>query len=230
MARLVDAQQPMVEHAARTIARYGCPYEDLLQQGQLGLLHAVRTFDPQRGVRFWTYARWWVRAYIRRYVSRNRRIVPLASNRSYRKVATNLHKVEQRIGPDGEATHVADALSVSEEVVSRVRTALRSGDISLDGPRCPMTPTSEHPTPEDEVEARLAAVQRHDVLRRALAGLDEREREVIERRYLDEPGETLASLGRRLGVSRERARQLSERALRKLRCKLDEAEGSPEAA
>ena len=217
LRQLVDAHMPMVKYMVRRSPVKGCSLLDLQQQGQLGLLHAVRVFDPDRGVRFWTYARWWVRAYIKKYAWQNRRIVPLSSSRANRRVALNLRKVESRLGADGSPSRIAEELSVDEEVVATVQAALNGGDISLDEPTAARGLCSTTPSPEDEVDRRRAEERCFRVVYEALGELDDRDREIVERRYLCEEPETLACVGKRLGISRERVRQLSERALKRLR-------------
>ena len=232
LAELVGAHETLVGYIARSSSRHGCAVADLNQQGQLGLLHAVRVFDPERGVRFWTYARWWVRAYIRNYVWQNRRIVPLSSNRTHRRVVMNIRKVEGRLGARSTSTSIADALSVDEDSVRRVQNALSQRDVTLSDPVGSAVNLAIHgATPEEEVADRHARERCTELLRQALEVLDDRDREIVERRYLRESPETLASLGKRLGISRERVRQLSQRALRRLRdelCVRDEA--APELA
>lgn len=217
LRELVDAHLPMVKYMVRRSPVKGCSLADLQQQGQLGLLHAVRVFDPNRGVRFWTYARWWVRAYIKKYAWQNRRIVPLSSSRANRRVALNLRKVESRLGADGSAERIAQELSVDEEVVCSVQAALNGGDISLDEPTSGRGISAATPSPEEEVDRLRAEARRVRLVYEALDELDPRDREIVERRFLCEEPETLACVGKRLGISRERVRQLSERALARLR-------------
>jgi RNA polymerase sigma-32 factor len=195
----------------------------LVQQGFLGLCRAVERYEPERGLRFWTYARWWVRAMVRSYVWSNRRIVPLSSNRTHRHVAAKLRKVESRIG--GDRAELAKQLEVSEEDIDRVRQALGSGDVSLDWTVSPaMTPVANDTSPEVEVADGRNQQRREELVGGALDVLDEREREIIERRYLQESPPTLADLGQEMGISRERVRQLCERALGKLKNAVTEEE------
>jgi len=214
---LVKAHLPMVRYMVRRSQVKGCSLQDLHQQGQLGLLHAVRVFDPERGVRFWTYARWWVRAYIKKYAWQNRRIVPLSSSRANRRVALNLRKVESRLGSEGSPDRIAEELSVDEAVVESVQAALDGGDVSLDEPTAGRGLSAKIPSPEEEVDKRRASERCMALVHEALDELDPRDREIVERRYLTDQPETLARVGKRLGISRERVRQLSERALHRLR-------------
>lgn len=215
---LVQAHQPMIDYMVRQRPHGSCSQQDLRQQGALGLLRAVETFEPERGLRFWTYARWWVRASVRSFVWQNRRIVPLSSNRAHRRLATNIHRVESELGSDATPAAIAEALGVTEEDVTRVQTALRQGDVSLDGPQVPLTHhRDERSNPEADADAERKERRRRELVREALGQLDERERQIVEQRFLTDDPETLAGIGRRLGISRERVRQLSERALRKMR-------------
>lgn len=222
---LVRAHQPMVDYMVRQRPYDRCSQQDLRQQGALGLLRAIETFEPERGLRFWTYARWWVRASIRSFVWHNRRIVPLSSNRTHRRLATNIHRVESNLGADATPAKIADELGVSEEDVERVQTALRQGDVSLDGPHVPATfhQDARH-DPEADADARAKGARRRELVGEALEVLDERERHIVQRRFLSSDPEPLASIGRRMGISRERVRQLSERALRKMREAMEKQE------
>lgn len=219
---LFAAHRRQVEFLARQRPTGGCPHEDLVQQGYLGLLRAVERFEPERGLRFWTYARWWVRAMIRAYVWRNRRIVPLSSSRAHRKVAGQLRRLESRYGDN--AAQLAADLQVDEDDVARVQQALAGGDVSLDHVSSPaMVPTATESSPESETERHFEDDQRRRLVERTLGALDARERRIVERRYLSEEPESLSQLGREMGISRERVRQLCERALGKLRAAMREA-------
>lgn len=222
---LVQAHQPMVDYMVRQRPHASCSQQDLRQQGALGLLRAIETFEPERGLRFWTYARWWVRASIRSFVWQNRRIVPLSSNRAHRRLATNIHKVESDLGSDATPVKIAEALGVSEQDVARVQTALRQGDVSLDGPQVPATyHQDERNNPEADADAERKDARRRELVSHALEQLDPRERDIVKRRFLTNDPETLAGIGRRMGISRERVRQLSERALRKMRALMKDQE------
>jgi len=223
LRELVEAHQPMVEYMIRQRPHGSCGPQDLRQQGTLGLLRAIETFEPERGLRFWTYARWWVRASIRSYVWHNRRIVPLSSNRTFRRLATNIYKAESELGADATPSKIAETLGVSQEDVERVDAALRHGDVSLDGPQVPANYHQDtRSDPEAEADAHDKDARRHQLVSEALESLDSREREIVARRFLTDDPETLAALGRRLHISRERVRQLSERALRKLRSAMED--------
>lgn len=221
--RLVAAHLRLVLSVAKSYARGGVSLDDLVSEGSVGLLEAIRRFDPQRGTRFSTYAVWWVRAHIRRYAMANRRIVPAPSTRNARRILGALHRtrkeLEQRTGAAPTRDEIAAALDVTAEEIAMVETALAARDVVLG----PLDDGTHHdvatslPSPEQEAaEHQLAALRRRQIAD-ALGVLSEREREIVERRILNEDSSSLASLGAHFGVSRERVRQIQQRAQNKLR-------------
>lgn len=216
--------------------RWLCGSEaDLVQEGYLGLLTALDGFDPERGVRFWSYARWWVRARVAGYASRNHRIVPETTSRAYRAMAFRLRKVEgelrQRTGETPGVSEIAKALGLKEADVDRVRHSFRQGDVSYDETEyATWGIQSGGPTPEEDFADRERPQWAAAWLQHALDGLSDRERDIIERRHLSDPGESLTDLANRHAVSRERIRQLEIRAMRKMRVALEAKEAERLAA
>lgn len=223
LERLVGCNLRFVVSVARRYANRGVPLEELVTEGNLGLVRAARRFDPSREVRFVSYAVWWIRQAILSALSREGRIVTIPAGRldEARRVAAARRRLSQERGRPVRAAEVAVELGMEE---SRVREALhlRARDVSLDAPALPSArspllermadPQGENPERRME-KAALAATLRDGLLR-----LPEREAEVIRRYYgLDgrEP-ETLTRIGAELGVSRERASALRDRALRRL--------------
>jgi RNA polymerase sigma-32 factor len=220
---LVDAHMPLVRSIARRYRGHARHDDDLIAEGRLGLLQAAQRFEQERGVRFAVYAAWWVRAFVRRYALDNRRIVRAPSTRIGRKLASKLPGTMQRLrqsnGREVSDEELASELSAPVDEVSSVRMALSTPDLMLDddnhvktGALVDPTSTPEQQAAEHELQRRLAAR-----VARALEVLSTREREIVQRRYLDDDGATLATLGARLGISRERVRQLESRARDKLR-------------
>lgn len=214
---ILAMHQGLIGFAVRRMRSGGCSREDLEQQAQLGLLHALRVFDTDRDVRFWTYARWWVRAYVHNYVWRNRRIVPLSSTRGHRRVASNLRRIQGRMGEEYGTERAAEELGVPAATVERVAAAMTGGDASLDDPDSHLAMASEEPGAEAHIDRARRERLSGELVRAALERLRPRDREIVERRHLAEEPETLAAVGRSLGISRERVRQLDVRALRELR-------------
>jgi RNA polymerase sigma-32 factor len=228
LQRLVTSHMRLVLSVAEKHTRQGVSIDDLVSEGSLGLVEAARRFDAERGTRFGTYAAWWVRAYIRRYALANRRMVPVPSTRNARKVLWALRRTEreitQREGRPASREEVAEALGVGPEEVGTVQSVLGGRDVAI-GPMDDGTifePAGDGPTPEDN--AADNETHQHNLQRvtQALARLSEREREVVRQRILEDDSMSLASLGESFGVSRERVRQIQQRAQTKLRSSLVE--------
>ncbi len=203
----------------------GLAYDDLVGEGVIGLLEAIRRFDTERSTRLCTYAVWWIRASIWDYVWRNRRIVGIPNTRNARKVRVSLWRVQrqltQELGQPATPEQLAEALGVKEQDVIDIRAALTGRDVSVgdEDDAAPDLPAHLR-SPEEEV---LAADERAHVralLDDALEQLPARERTIVERRLLSEDKPSLSALGVELGVSRERVRQLQRRAERTLRTAL----------
>jgi RNA polymerase sigma-32 factor len=220
LERLVTSHVPLVHTIVNEFRSYGLPREDLVSEGLLGLVKAARCFDSERGVRFASYAAWWIRAYVRSFTLRNRRIVRGPDTRRARRVLAGLHKAERTLtqlrGEPPPAEALAGALGVSVRDVDEMRSVLGARDmpygVEINGRAFELP--SDAPTPEtivSEAEERRLHVRR---LRSALSQLDPRSRRVLEQRNLVSEGEvaTLAMLGDELGVSRERVRQIEDRA------------------
>jgi RNA polymerase sigma-32 factor len=224
---LIASHMRLVLSIADRHARQGVSMEDLVSEGALGLVEAARRFDPERGTRFGTYAAWWVRAYIRRYALANRRIVPVPSTRNARKVLWALRRTErdltQRQGRPPSREEIASALGVPPEDVANVQSVLGGRDVTIGPTDEGMTgfdPAVEGPSPEEAAAHQEALDLNRRRILEALEGLSEREREIIRQRLLADSSMSLASLGESLGVSRERVRQIQQRAESKLRTTL----------
>jgi RNA polymerase sigma-32 factor len=225
--RLLQAHLRLVRSLARRYEGYGVPSEDLLGEGYLALVEAARRFDPERGARFATYAAWWVRAHLRSHTLDNRRIVGSPSTRAARRIFGRLRATEraltQQLGRTPTRDEVADALGVAPGDVEMVQSSLAARDVALgarEGGRTIDLPDVAGQTPEQRVAQDELRRFQGQAVQRALTRLDAREREIVERRFLDDEPDTLARLGERLGLSRERVRQLERRAQDKLRSAL----------
>jgi RNA polymerase sigma-32 factor len=233
--RLVLANLRFVVTVANQFRGYGLRPMDLIQEGNLGLMVAVKRFDPRRGTRLISYAVFWIRAYILNFILRNWRLVRLGTTRAQRKLFYKIRKVQRDLrqleGAEDAATPeaVGLALNVTREEVVEMDRLLGGRDISLDQParadgEDERTVVEVLPADDPDPEALVAAgegdsLRRHRV-REALASLTPRERALVERRYLEDDPPSLADLGREEGVSRERMRQIESRALQKLRTAL----------
>jgi len=220
----------VVSQAAQYSRRYGLSYADLVQEGNLGLMQATGRFDPERGVRFSTYAIWWIRAAIQDFVLRNCSMVRMATTTTDKRLFFNLRRLRARIASAGGGIEHADRekiamrLGVSVAAVDDMEARLSGPDQSLDVP-LDLGDTSEwsdmlvddKPTPEAIVADRLEQQAQHRLVAGAVAKLPPREALIVRRRHLAESPQTLEELGRVLGISKERVRQLEKRAFARLR-------------
>lgn len=226
MTELVRAHLRLTMHVALRYTSGTVRLEDLLSEGAIGLCEAAHRFDPAHGTRFATYAAWWVRAHVRTFALKNRRLVALPSTRSARVVLGRSTRMQSTLtaslGRPPTREELAAALDVEVADVDLVHGALAARDLSLtpvdDGPT--PTLTAPTPTPEEAVEQAEAQTRAREAVERALAALDPREHEIVRRRFLDDEGQTLRTIGAKMGLSRERVRQLELRAKDKMRREL----------
>jgi RNA polymerase sigma-32 factor len=220
----------VVSQAAQYARRYGLSFADLMQEGNVGLMQATSRFDPERGVRFSTYAIWWIRAAIQDFVLRNTSVVRMATTTADKRLFFNLRRLRARIASAGggigseERAEIAVKLGVSLAAVDEMDARLSGPDQSIDMPieagdaaGWSDMLVDENPSPEAIVAERLEQQAQHRWIAEAVASLPTREAVIIRRRRLAERPETLEELGVELGVSKERVRQLERRALRRLR-------------
>lgn len=231
--RLTSAHMRLVLAMAAKFRRYGLPASDLIQEGNVGLLEAANRFEPERDVRFSTYAAWWIRAAIQDYVLRNWSIVRGGTSSAQKALFFNLRRLRASLAQEkseaGESeisAEIAAKLGVSIGDVELMTARLSGADTSLNAPLFEGDGASGER--QDTLVADIAGTdetvghliddeRRHRWLNEALGVLDERELRIVRERRLDEAGETLEALGRRLGISKERVRQIEARALEKLR-------------
>ena len=233
--RLTAAHMRLVIAMASRFRRYGLPPADLIQEGHVGLLEAARRFEPDREVRFSTYASWWIRAAIQDYVLRNWSIVRGGTSSAQKALFFNLRRLRallaRELGEAGEPAifaAIADRLGVSIGDVETMSARLSGPDTSLNAPMVEGETGAERldllmsddPIAEETVGERIDGERRLAWLREALTVLNERELKIVEERRLTENGETLEALGTRLGISKERVRQIEARALEKLQAAL----------
>jgi RNA polymerase sigma-32 factor len=236
--RLVMSHLRLVVAVARNYLGYGLPHADLIQEGNIGLMKAVKRFDPERGVRLVSFALHWIKAEIHEYILKNWRLVKVATTKAQRKLFFNLRSMKQGLGtmsPD-QIEGVARELNVKPEEVSEMETRLSGGDIALEG----RTDDGEEDfapidylADADSEPTQVLQRRQHDLLqtegvREALEQLDPRSRRIIEARWLNEDTDgrvgtaTLHDLAEEFGVSAERIRQIEAKALQKMRDRLVE--------
>jgi RNA polymerase sigma-32 factor len=225
---LVAAHGRLIISAAFQYHRYGLPLGDLIQEGHVGLMRAAARFDPERGVRFSTYASWWIRSSMQEFILRNWSIVPTGTSAMRKSLFFNLRRLQAQISADGRLTDEATAaiarlLHASVDAVESMAMRLDARDQSTnapigegDGEWGDILPDTA-PNPEDLVVAARDHEARHLCLAAALAELSPREQTIIRRRHLIDDGATLRDLGYEFGISKERVRQIENRALGKLR-------------
>lgn len=237
--QLILSHLRFVIHVARSYAGYGLPQADLIQEGNIGLMKAVRRFNPEVGVRLVSFAVHWIKAEIHEYVLRNWRIVKVATTKSQRKLFFNLRKNKKRLGwfNQDEVDMVAQELGVSTKDVREMESRMAAQDMAFDmsddddssdfaGPIAPVLYLQDKASDfagsieDDNWESHAT-----DRLADALASLDERSQDIIRARWLDDDNKTtLQELADKYGVSAERVRQLEKNAMKKLRLAMEEDE------
>ena len=229
---LTSAHMRLVIAIASKFRRYGLPIPDLVQEGHVGLLEAAARFDPHREVRFSTYATWWIRASIQDYVLRNWSIVRGGTSSGQKSLFFNLRRLRAKITNANKSIEsqdlyreLANAIGVSTKDVATMDARLSGPDVSLNMPIATDDETSverqdylecDAPLPDQIVGDSIDGDRRTEWLHSALDVLNERELKIINRRRLSDKGATLEELGNELGISKERVRQLENRALKRL--------------
>lgn len=228
---LVMAYMRLVISTAAKFRNYGLPMSDLVQEGATGLMQAAARFEPEREVRFSTYAAWWIRSAMQDYILRNWSVVRTGTTAAQKSLFFNLRRLRARIddgsgGPldDAGRAFIASELAVNVREVEAMEMRLSRGDQSLNATISPTGEdewqdflTDEGPTPEETVMFARDNRTRSLWLAQALAELTDREQTIIKERRLRDDSRTLEELGRDLGISKERVRQIEHRALEKLR-------------
>lgn len=231
--QLVMSHLRFVVHIARSYLGYGLPLADLIQEGNIGLMKAVKRFNPEYKVRLVSYAVHWIRAEIHEYVLRNWRIVKVATTKAQRKLFFNLRSQKERLGwlSHAEVQLVAKDLNVKPEVVVEMESRLAGQDTGFDADQSDDDEDSvirapaaflqtDEPSPDVQVEEEDWHDQRALALQSALGTLDERSRDIVTRRWLGEKKTSLQELGDAYQISAERIRQLEKGAMKKLQAAL----------
>ncbi len=224
--QLVMSHLRYVIYVARGYKGYGLPLADLIQEGSIGLMKAVRKFDPSRGVRLVSFASHWIKAEIHEFVLRNWHIVKIATTKAQRKLFFNLRRRKQALGwvNNQEADRIAEELGVSRSDVLEMDARLNERPMSFNGyddddegsaPAAFLASATN--SPETEVLEQDYQLKQTQQLQLALENLDERSQEIIASRWLSESKTGLKELGDRFGISAERVRQIEAQAIKKLR-------------
>ena len=235
----VDAAHQLVTSHLRLVAKiamgyrgYGLPLSDLVSEGNVGLMKAVKKFDPDLGYRLSTYAMWWIKAAITEYILKSWSLVKMGTVASQKKLFFSLRRLKSQLNildsgeltPD-QAAQISEAMNVSAEDVLNMNRRLAARDLSLNAPvgqddeesiEFQDTLMAEEPSPEASYAAREELSYRSELLSDAMDVLNERERRIFEERRLSEEPRTLEDLGAEYGISRERVRQLEARAFEKV--------------
>lgn len=231
---LIQSYMRLVISTASRFKNYGLPSSDLVQEGVVGLMQAAARFEPERDVRFSTYAAWWIRSAMQDFILRNWSVVRTGTTAAQKSLFFNLRRLRAKIDggsyghldEDGKA-FIAQELDVEVAEVEAMEMRLMGGDQSLNAAISPAGEDAwqdfiadERPSPEEIVGGNHDTQQRSIWLASSLAELSEREQTIIRERRLREDGSTLEELGVRLGISKERVRQIEHRALQKLKAAL----------
>jgi RNA polymerase sigma-32 factor len=228
--RLVTSHLRLVAKIAMGYRGYGLPLSEVVAEGNVGLMQAVKRFEPDKGFRLATYAMWWIRAAIQEYILRSWSLVKMGTTAAQKKLFFNLRKAKNKISAieEGDLTpehtkEIARQLAVPEEEVTNMNRRLSGGDSSLNAPMRADGESEWQDWLADDTmdqETRLAEAEemgeRHNLLSDAMGELSERERDIIEARRLRDDPATLEELSQKYGVSRERVRQIEVRAFEKL--------------
>jgi RNA polymerase sigma-32 factor len=231
--RLSLAHMRLVIAVAAKYRNFGLSMSDLIQEGHIGLLEAASRFEPEREVRFSTYATWWIRASIQDYILRNWSIVRGGTSSTQKALFFNLRRLRAklssgttRISESELVEKIAETMGVKVKDVATMSARLSGPDTSLNAPVLESDGSgadrqdflvSDDPLPEETVGVVIDTERRTRWLETALGVLSERELRIVRERRLSEEGETLEALGQKLGISKERVRQIESRALDKLR-------------
>jgi RNA polymerase sigma-32 factor len=229
--QLVMSHLRFVVHIAKSYKGYGLAQADLIQEGNVGLMKAVKRFDPEKGVRLVSFAVHWIKAEIHEYVLRNWRIVKIATTKAQRKLFFNLRSAKKQLSwlSNDEVHAVAADLGVDVAEVRRMEGRLSSVDVGFDadtdderGPVAPAHYLQDHSSdPALLLESDNLEKNNHQSLSLALSDLDERSRDILQSRWLSDTKATLHDLADRYGISAERIRQLEQAAMKKLRVAMD---------
>jgi len=229
--KLVGSHLRLVVSVAYDFKNYGLPISDLIASGNMGLMQALQKFDPERGFRFSTYAMFWIKAEIYETILNNWSIVKLGSSANQKRVFFNLSRAKRALGimdnslTNEQTKQIAEYLSVPQSDVEHVATRMSARDVSLNSPLNSDSDSKDilsnmadsRINIEDNMEQLQFKRRGYELLRKHLSALPERDRDILKARRLSDPAATLETLSKKYNISRERVRQIEERAYNKLR-------------
>ncbi|MBQ6012355.1 MAG: RNA polymerase factor sigma-32 [Alphaproteobacteria bacterium] len=239
--KLVASHLRLVVSVAYDFKNYGLPVSDLIASGNMGLMQALQKFDPERGFRFSTYAMFWIKAEIYETILNNWSIVKLGSSANQKRVFFNLTRAKRALGimdnnlSDEQTKRIAEYLDVPESDVERMATRMSARDVSLNAPLNTDSDSKDilsnmadtRINIEESMEQLEFKRRGYELLKKHLSSLPERDREILKARRLSEPAATLETLSKKYNISRERVRQIEERAFKKLREAILNESGTP---
>jgi RNA polymerase sigma-32 factor len=231
---IITSHLRLVPKLAQKYSGYGIDVSDLISEGNVGLLHSVERFKPEKGFRFSTYARWWIKAAILNYILQTWSLIKVGNGANKKRLFFNLRRAKRTLQMDGERylsekdiTHLAKHFGVSKDDVVAMDRRMSANDISMsqtvgqshDGDAIEFGDTlaDDKPNPEEVLLASDDRAWRSEALREAIEKLDKREREILSRRYLTERPVTLSKLARLYGLTAERVRQIEAKAIDKIK-------------
>lgn len=228
--RLVTSHLRLVAKIAFKYRGYGLPVSELIAEGNIGMMQAVKRFEPEKGFRLSTYAIWWIRAAIQEYILRSWSLVKIGSSAAQKRLFFNLRKLKKKIGDvherglsDAQADDIARILDVSREDVIDMDNRMNASDVYLNSPvsadgESQKMDLLEDAAPSHEIVLadREELIGKQILLQKAMETLSERERDILKRRRLKDEPDTLEDLSQAYGISRERIRQIEVRAFEKL--------------
>ncbi|MBM3590009.1 MAG: RNA polymerase sigma factor RpoH [Alphaproteobacteria bacterium] len=230
---LIQSHLRLVVKIAKKYRNYGLSQSDLIAEGNMGLIHALKKFEPHKGFRFSTYSMWWIRAFIQDYVLRSWSLVKIGTTSAQKKLFFNLNKIKKRLGvynndvalPHEKVENIARTLNVTSQEVIDMNTRMTQGDSSLnkkighDEDSFEMADMMRDETPSQEEIAidNQEKSRQSELFKKAFDKLNPREQEIIFKRQLAQDSQTLEELSQHFKVSRERIRQIEENAIKKLK-------------
>lgn len=222
--QLITSNLRFVVKVAHEYRNYGLKIMDLIQEGNIGLMMAVKKFNPHKGYRLITYAVWWIKAYIQEFIIRNWNIVKIGTTQAQKKLFYKLSRAKERVGSNTDYEAIARSLDVKEVEVEEMDLRMSARDFSLDGAvdedgettHVDLLPCERSNHEEEIAEAQEKTLMKRDV-EEVISRMPERDRFIIEKRLMSDEPMTLQDIGERLGISRERARQLEARIKENLR-------------
>ncbi len=229
---LVQSHLRLVVKMAGKYRNYGLPVADLISEGNVGLIKAVKKFDPDKGFRFSTYAMWWVRANIQEYILRSWSLVKIGTTKAQKKLFFNLKKIKRRLGLNDDEKSLNDAalktisstLNVDEQEVKDMDSRILGGDLSLNAKTNDDSNdeildkmSSEDSSQEEMAIEEQEQKRREEILKQAFAVLNDRERDILVKRQMSEVSSTLDDLSRVYNISKERIRQIESAAMEKIK-------------